>query len=134
MSPSQKIGRDNNARLELTRRLEERISVLQERFIISADRISKKMDVMERDIQLLADIIATQPALNDALLQATVQMHDYKTTILALNHTLKIGEPIPLELLELFNMTQIASINTLKHTNLMAVNIKDQHKSHDAHH
>lgn len=67
-----------------------------------------------------------QPSLSDALMQAIIEMHDDKLIILSLNHTLRVGDPIPYNLLELFNMTQLADQQVLKHTKLVSIQIKDE--------
>lgn len=82
------------------------------------------MNALERDIKLLGDIIAVQSSINDILTQCIIKMHEDKIKITSLGQQFKIGEPIPMVLLELFNMSTLATPVALKHSNLISSNIK----------
>lgn len=122
---SNKVNRDIEARKEMETLLQTRITNLQEKFITAMGRIDDRIKSNEIDIAVLGDIISIQPRLNDALTQAIMQMHDDKKILMSLNRTLKVGGPIPPSLLELFNMTQMASPDTIKHIKLVSTSIKD---------
>lgn len=114
-----------STRRELTFLLEERISLLQEKFILASTRISTRLNAIEKDVHFLGELSAAQPAINDAMNQATMKMHDDKIKIMSLNESLIVGSPVPTTLLELFNMTNIASQTATKHSRLLAYSIHD---------
>lgn len=105
--------------------LGERVSILQDKFILVSNRISTRLNAIEKDVHFLGELSAAQPAINDAMDQATMQMHGVKLKILALNDSLKIGEPIPISFLELFNMTNLAPKAALKHSRLQTLDIRN---------
>lgn len=117
---SNKVNKDNEQRAQMAQLLEARITSLQEQFIVSADRVTQEIRAMNNNLQFLADISKIKPFINDAHVQVIMQIHEDKMPIKRINETLKLGEAIPIELLELFNMTSLAPISAVKHSHLLS--------------
>lgn len=125
VSMSRKVNRDNEAKENMIRQLDEKVALIQQKFILSSERISSKIDWMERDLNLIAEVTAIQPVLVDALSQLFMRMNQDNKKLQTIKKQLKVGEPMPHILIELFNLTDVVSDITVRHSNVIGFKVDD---------
>lgn len=102
-----KINRETAASMEMIKTLETRLNGIQEEFIISNQRISSEINSIKKNSRVLANVVMVQPEITDALIEAFLNMHNTKQQLNTLRRHLEVCEPVPLVLLDLFNLTEI---------------------------
>lgn len=117
---SNKVNQESEEVADMMKRLDAKIMNIQEKLVVATDRISQKFNELDRDVALLGEIITAQPKLNDAVKQTVLKMHEVKLKIDKLKRELRNGQPVPMVLLELFNLTDVVSTNTLKHSTVIS--------------
>lgn len=111
---------------QLIEQLNDRISLIQDKFILSHSRISNILNKLSREIAIAGDTLTAQPRINKALFKAFLRQDEERTKILRLSKELKIGHNIPPVLLDIFNMSMLEDQTIIKHSTVHSVSFNGQ--------
>lgn len=96
--------------------MDQCVSTIQNKLIISNAKISNQLNSQARDIELLGLIVSSQSDIDDALFQVLNQFEDMKKNLDQLRRELRVRNEVPNVLLKLFNLTTIVDHATLLHS------------------
>lgn len=110
------LQREQRIRNELVMKLDDSVSIIQNKLILANGRISLKVNKLEDRLERLGHIVAAQPRLQDALHQALAAIREYKIRLEQLKRQLKVNSEVPEIFLEIFNLTHLTNRATLSHS------------------
>lgn len=100
----------------LTMELDRQVELQRDSIIVSNERMTSRINSLEKDVDLLAATINAQPEINDAYTQVTIRFDEVKLRLKNIKRALKIGSKVPYDLLDLFNISDLATPDTLEHS------------------
>lgn len=100
----------------LTKELDDEIRALKYTILISNDKISDKINQLERDVEFIAATLQAQPEISDTLSYIVQQFREVHLKLRAIKKHLITETSVPAQLLELFNITELATDATLQHS------------------
>lgn len=101
---------------ELTLQLDKQLDLLRTSVITSNTLISAEVTEIKKNLVLLSELISATPEMIDSLGELSYKFHEVQSLLKQVKKKISIGSPVPIELLELFNLTDFVTESTLTHS------------------
>lgn len=98
------------------RHLKELLHAAHDVVLVSNKRISEKITIIERDLDILSATIQSQPQIVDAYEAVMMRFNEVHQKLILIKKKLIMGSEVPYELLHLFNITNLVTEATLRHS------------------
>lgn len=80
---------------------------LQRKFIIANDKITTELRTVNKDVTFIGGMVLAQPKIDDVMFQVLFKIAEAKKLIDQLKQEIKIGQPVPKQLKQIFDLEKL---------------------------